>query len=61
MSESTEHAEGRVVMDHAAVQRALVRIAHEIVERNNGVGGLAIVGIRSRGDYLARRLQAQVQ
>ena len=58
MSEDTEHAARRVVMDHAGVQRALVRMAHEIVERNKGVGDLGIVGIRSRGDFLARRLQA---
>ena len=61
MSDIIEPAEGRLVMDHAAVQRAIVRIAHEIVERNKGVDGLGIVGIRSRGDFLARRLQAQVQ
>lgn len=61
MSEETEHAAGRVVMDQAGVQRALVRIAHEIVERNKGIEGLGIVGIRSRGDWLARRLQAEIE
>lgn len=60
MSEETEHAERRVVMDQAGVHRALVRIAHEIVERNKGIDGLGIVGIRSRGDYLGRRLQAEI-
>jgi pyrimidine operon attenuation protein/uracil phosphoribosyltransferase len=48
-------------MDAAGVQRALVRIAHEIVERNRGVDGLGIVGIRSRGDFLARRLQSLIE
>jgi len=60
MSEGTEHVSRRVVMDRAAVQRAIVRIAHEIVERNKGVDGLGIVGVRSRGDFLARRLQAEI-
>jgi pyrimidine operon attenuation protein/uracil phosphoribosyltransferase len=41
--------------------RTLARIAHEIVERNRGMGDLALVGIRTRGVHLARRLAAQVQ
>ena len=61
MSEDIGHAPRRVIMDAAGVQRALVRIAHEIVERNRGVDGLGIVGIRSRGDFLARRLQSLIE
>jgi pyrimidine operon attenuation protein/uracil phosphoribosyltransferase len=45
-----------VVMDADRMGRTLTRIAHEIVERNRGLDELAIVGIRSRGEYLARRL-----
>ena len=45
-----------VVMDADRITRTLTRIAHEIVERNQGVGGLAIVGIRTRGVVLAERL-----
>ncbi len=45
-----------VVMDADRVSRALTRIAHEIVERNRGVDGLALIGVRSRGVPLARRL-----
>ena len=45
-----------VVMDADRVSRALTRIAHEIVERNRGVSGLALIGVRSRGVPLARRL-----
>jgi pyrimidine operon attenuation protein / uracil phosphoribosyltransferase len=51
---------GRVVLDRAGIQRALARIAHEIVERNKGADGLGIVGIRSRGDHLAARLCREV-
>jgi pyrimidine operon attenuation protein / uracil phosphoribosyltransferase len=49
-----------VVMDAADVHRALVRIAHEVVERNKGVDGLVVVGIHTRGVPLARRLAAKL-
>src|SRR5918996_535636 len=45
-----------VVMDAERIGRTLTRIAHEIVERNKGVEDLALVGIRTRGVHLARRL-----
>jgi len=45
-------------MDAARMRRTLVRIAHEILERHPDVGALALVGIRSRGVPLARRLAA---
>jgi len=47
----------RLVMDQLAIQRALVRIAHEILERNKGTADLALVGIRSRGIHIAQRIQ----
>jgi pyrimidine operon attenuation protein/uracil phosphoribosyltransferase len=43
-------------MDGDRISRALTRIAHEIVERNRGVDSVALVGIRSRGVPLARRI-----
>jgi pyrimidine operon attenuation protein/uracil phosphoribosyltransferase len=43
-------------MDGDRMSRALTRIAHEILERNRGLGELALVGIRTRGVPLARRL-----
>jgi pyrimidine operon attenuation protein/uracil phosphoribosyltransferase len=45
-----------VVIDADRMARTLTRIAHEIVERNQGVEQLAVVGIRTRGDVIARRL-----
>jgi pyrimidine operon attenuation protein/uracil phosphoribosyltransferase len=45
-----------VVMDADRIGRTLTRIAHEIVERNKGVDSLALVGIRTRGVHIARRL-----
>ena len=50
-----------VVMDSDRMSRSLVRIAHEIVERNRGVDELAIVGIRERGVPLARRISAELE
>ena len=47
---------GRRLLDPEDVRRALVRIAHEIVEGNKGAEGVALVGIANRGDDLARRL-----
>jgi pyrimidine operon attenuation protein / uracil phosphoribosyltransferase len=46
----------RLLLDSAAIERILHRIAHEIIERNADLTGLAIVGIPSRGVVIARRL-----
>jgi pyrimidine operon attenuation protein/uracil phosphoribosyltransferase len=48
-------------MDADRIARTLTRIAHEIVERNRGLERLALVGIRSRGEHLARRLGDQLR
>jgi pyrimidine operon attenuation protein/uracil phosphoribosyltransferase len=55
--------EGRMpqVMDADRMSRALTRIAHEILERNRGVDELALVGIRTRGVPIARRLARALQ
>ncbi len=45
-----------VIMDADRMSRTLTRIAHEIVERNRGTESLARVGIRTRGDVIAKRL-----
>jgi pyrimidine operon attenuation protein/uracil phosphoribosyltransferase len=50
-----------VVMDADRVSRSLVRIAHEILERNRGVENLALVGIRARGVPLAARIAAALK
>jgi pyrimidine operon attenuation protein/uracil phosphoribosyltransferase len=50
-----------VVMDADRMDRTITRIAHEIVERNRALDRLALVGIRSRGEHLARRLARQLQ
>jgi pyrimidine operon attenuation protein/uracil phosphoribosyltransferase len=50
----------KVVLDRDDFRRTLVRIAHEIVEKNAGSAGLALVGIHTRGAVIARRLHALV-
>jgi pyrimidine operon attenuation protein/uracil phosphoribosyltransferase len=52
--------ETSVLLDADAIGRALTRIAHEILERNKSLEGLAVVGIRTRGVPLARRLAARL-
>jgi pyrimidine operon attenuation protein/uracil phosphoribosyltransferase len=48
-------------MDADRVSRSITRIAHEIVERNRGVEGLALIGIRARGVPIATRLAAELR
>jgi pyrimidine operon attenuation protein/uracil phosphoribosyltransferase len=48
------------VLDEGALERALIRIAHEIVEKNGGTAGLTFVGLRTRGVTLAQRLAERV-
>jgi len=46
--------EQRVLLDESAVNRALTRIAHEIIEKNKGIEDLVLIGIKTRGIYLKR-------
>ena len=48
------------VLDEAALDRALTRIAHEILEKNGGASEVAFVGLRTRGVTLAHRLAAKI-
>jgi pyrimidine operon attenuation protein/uracil phosphoribosyltransferase len=49
------------IMDQEAIRRAVLRMAHEILEKNKGVDQLAFVGIRTRGVVLAQRLRAAIK
>jgi pyrimidine operon attenuation protein/uracil phosphoribosyltransferase len=49
------------LMDARDIERALTRIAHEIVEKNRGVQNLCILGIRNRGEILAERIGAKIR
>lgn len=49
------------ILDQETMTRSLVRIAHEIVEKNKGIQDVCIVGIRTRGVYLANRLAGYIK
>jgi len=49
------------ILDGPGISRALTRIAHEILERNKGTDGVVLVGLRSRGIELARRLSRKIK
>lgn len=51
----------RIIMDETAIRRALTRIAHEIVEKNKGIDNCLLVGIRTRGIYLAQRVAERIR
>lgn len=53
-------AEQTVLMDGAGIKRAITRIAHEILERNKGVGDIVLIGIRSGGAFLADGIARQI-
>lgn len=50
-----------VIMDDAALSRAITRIAHEIIEHNEGTKNIALVGIIRRGETIAMRLADEIQ
>ncbi|WP_010096754.1 bifunctional pyr operon transcriptional regulator/uracil phosphoribosyltransferase PyrR [Ornithinibacillus scapharcae] len=49
------------ILDEQAINRALTRVAHEILEKNKGGEDLVIVGIKTRGVPLAKRIQEKIQ
>jgi len=49
------------LMSASEIERTLVRLAHEIVERNNGCSNLGLIGIKRRGVPLAQRLAAMIE
>ncbi len=51
----------RQILDEQAIRRAVTRIAHEIIERNKGIENCVLVGIRTRGIFLARRLAERIE
>ncbi len=51
----------RIILDEKEIDRALSRMAHQIVERNKGVENLCLIGIRTGGVPLAHRLQEKIE
>ena len=52
--------EKAIVLDSQAINRALTRIAHEIIEKNKGIEECVLVGIKTRGIFLAERLAKRI-
>lgn len=48
------------IMEADGIRRALTRISHEIIERNKGTDNLALIGVRTRGVPLARRIAQKI-
>ena len=51
-----QFSEKSKIMDKEAIDRAITRMAHEILEKNKGAKDLCLIGIRNRGVYIAKRL-----
>ena len=51
----------KVLLDKKAVERTVNRITHEIIEKNEGGKSLSLIGIRTRGVHLARRIQEKIK
>lgn len=61
MADNTAMREKARIMDEQAIQRAVTRISHEILERNEGIDDVVILGIHRRGADLARRLADRIE
>ncbi len=49
-----------VMLDAQDVQRVITRMAHEIIEKNHGVKDLYLIGMRTRGEFIARRIAQKI-
>jgi pyrimidine operon attenuation protein/uracil phosphoribosyltransferase len=50
----------RVLLDEKAIERSTTRMAHEILEKNQGAEDLCLIGIRTRGIFLAKRMRDKI-
>jgi pyrimidine operon attenuation protein/uracil phosphoribosyltransferase len=51
----------RVLLDDKAIERSITRITHEILEKNQGSKNLSLIGIRTRGVFLAKRIRDKIE
>jgi pyrimidine operon attenuation protein/uracil phosphoribosyltransferase len=49
------------IIDDAGMERTVTRLAHEILEKNKGASNIVIVGIRTRGEFLAKRVARKIE
>ena len=59
-SRGTNMTDKAILLDEAAINRALTRIAHEILEKNKGIEDLCLIGIQRRGVPLAERIAEKI-
>jgi pyrimidine operon attenuation protein / uracil phosphoribosyltransferase len=59
--EKKRMVEKAIILDEQAIGRAVTRIAHEIIERNKGIDECILVGIKTRGAFLAERLAGKIE
>ncbi|MBN1823353.1 MAG: bifunctional pyr operon transcriptional regulator/uracil phosphoribosyltransferase PyrR [Endomicrobiales bacterium] len=52
--------EKRVIMDKGELTRTIERLAREIVEKNSGIEGIAVIGVQTRGVFIGRRLVSEM-
>ena len=50
-----------LLMDEVALRRTVTRLAHEILERCKGTENIAIIGIRTRGEFVAKRIARKIE
>ena len=50
----------KTIADNLTIQRSLTRLTYEIIEKNKGVNDLVLVGIKTRGEFLAKRMAKQM-
>ncbi|MEH7349888.1 bifunctional pyr operon transcriptional regulator/uracil phosphoribosyltransferase PyrR [Gottfriedia acidiceleris] len=53
--------EKAIILDELAIRRGLTRIAHEMLENNKGIENVVLVGIKTRGVYLAKRIADRIK
>lgn len=51
----------RTILDDAQISRSLTRMSHEILEHNKGSAGIVLLGVKTRGEFLADRLQKKIE
>ena len=49
------------IMDKSSMEKTLSRLAHEVIEKNENLDDVAMVGIRSRGDFIAYRVASKIE
>lgn len=49
------------IIDELGLNRTITRLAHEIIENNKGTDNLVLIGMRTRGEFLAKRIQEKIK